>query len=617
MANVYQGDDARQLSMRSIVAGMIIGGVMAIANLYVGLKTGFGLPPMTIATCVMTYAVFRALERTIPAFRKTPFTILENYTMSSAATAAGYISSAGLASAIPALYLTTQRSPAWWEIMSWLAAVSALGVFMAIPLKRQFINVEALPFPMGTATAETLKAMYASSVEALQKARALFWSAVAGAGLAVWRDGYPPFVDWLGHHLLKEHVVTYLHTLAFPGSFPLYPGGAALQKRLTFGFEGSVIMVAAGAIIGIRMGVSLLIGAVVYFGVIGNQLVELGIVKSGTRGIVSWTIWPATAMMLTYGLLSFALRWRMVARAFGDLRAIFSKDKTNDDPIAHVEIPGSWFVAGIVVSGLACILLGHFRFGISWWMGMLALPVTFLLSIVVARARGETDLLPIGSVGKFMQMFSGWIVPSSVATNLMTASMAAGASVHSADLLTDLKAGYLLGANPRKQLISQLLGVLAGTLICVPVYAIIVRSEKLGTEAIPVPLAQAWADIAKLLSDGGGIFPTGALAATIIGALVGIILVLLEEVVPKPYRAWVPSAIGLGIAGVVSARTSISMFVGALAAWILYKASPKNNEKYTIAVASGLIAGESFMAVAIILWLDGSALIGELLSVLK
>ncbi|MFM8378783.1 MAG: OPT/YSL family transporter, partial [Planctomycetia bacterium] len=170
---VYAGDDAVQLSPRAVVTGMVIGGVMSISNLYVGLKTGWGLG-VTITACIIAFAVFRFLESVVPAWRDRPFTILENYTMSSAASAAGYMSSAGLVSAVPALYLTTGRLLTWWEIGLWLAALSMLGVFMAIPLKRQLINVDQLPFPSGIATAETLRSMHGSGGEAVPKARALF-----------------------------------------------------------------------------------------------------------------------------------------------------------------------------------------------------------------------------------------------------------------------------------------------------------------------------------------------------------------------------------------------------------------------------------------------------------
>src|SRR6476469_3682224 len=94
-AEVYRGDEVRQLSVRSLVSGMLIGAVMSISNLYVGLKTGWGLT-VTITACIMAYAVFKVLESIIPAYRRDPFTILENYTMSSAASAAGYMATSGL-----------------------------------------------------------------------------------------------------------------------------------------------------------------------------------------------------------------------------------------------------------------------------------------------------------------------------------------------------------------------------------------------------------------------------------------------------------------------------------------------------------------------------------------
>src|SRR5438874_13549042 len=109
LEHLYQGDSVRQLSLRSIVTGMLIGGVMSISNLYVGLKTGWGLG-VTVTSCIIAFAVFKALEVVIPRYREDPFTILENYTMSSAASAAGYMASAGLVSAIPALLLATGRA---------------------------------------------------------------------------------------------------------------------------------------------------------------------------------------------------------------------------------------------------------------------------------------------------------------------------------------------------------------------------------------------------------------------------------------------------------------------------------------------------------------------------
>ena len=182
-----------------------------------------------------------------------------------------------------------------------------------------------------------------------------------------------------------------------------------------------------------------------------------------------------------------------MVRAFGELGKLVGRPRRTSDPLAGIEAPTSWFVLGTAVSGGACVLFAIWRFDVSWWEGILAVLLTFVLSIVAARATGETDVTPIGAMGKITQLFFAGITPAAVpgrfmTTNLMTASITAGASSHSADLLTDLKSGYLLGGNPRKQTLSQLYGVLAGTLLCVPVYTIIVRTPP-RPAAVVVPAA--------------------------------------------------------------------------------------------------------------------------------
>lgn len=577
LANVYQGDAIRQLSPRAIVGGMLIGGLMSISNVYVGLKTGWGLG-VTITSSIIAYAVFRALETLSARIRNDPLTILENYTMSSAASAAGYMSTSGLISAIPALYLATGKQLAWWEMMVWLAAISMLGVFMAIPLKRQLINVDQLPFPTGTATAETLKSIHTAGAEAMAKAYALLAGGIIGGVTALLRSP-------LG---------------VIPDSLPLVPtaGGKRLLDTTSFGFEGSLLMVAAGAIIGIRVGLSLLIGAIVFYGVLGPVLIEREIVEPGYTGIVKWALWPASAMMVTSGLLAFLLRWRTVVRSLASLVSMLVP-QTRRDPLEHVEVPGKWFLFGTLVSGAVCVFLGHWLFAITWWMGVVAVLLTFVLSIVAARATGETDITPISAMGKITQLVYGVVAPSNMTTNLMTASITAGASAHSADLMTDLKSGYLLGGNARKQTISQLLGVVAGTLFTVPVYLLLVPDPaQIGSE-FPAPAAVVWASVAVMLADGLEALPPGALAAVAVGGLVGVVLVLAEHWLPRRHKRYVPSAIGLGIAGIIPAFTSVAMFGGALAAWLVSKRRPDLDNAYTIPVSSGIIAGESLMAVSV------------------
>jgi OPT family oligopeptide transporter len=320
--------------------------------------------------------------------------------------------------------------------------------------------------------------------------------------------------------------------------------------------------------------------------------------------------------MVTSGLMAFGLRWRTIARSFGELTAIFGHQKKQQDPLAHVEAPMWWFLVGVLVSGTACVLSGWYFFKIVWWMGIIAVVLTFILAIIAARATGETDFTPIGAMGKITQLTYGLLAPSNTTINLSTASITGAGACHSADLLVAMKAGYLVGANPRRQALSQFFGVIAGVLVCIPVYSIIVRmpafdpaTEKpatnLCTPEFPAPSAQIWKSVAELLSKGFEELPRYSILAMIIAGTLGIAIALGEEFLPRHYAKWLPSATGLGIAGVIQAPQSIALFIGALIAWTWMKAHARSGDRYIVAGSSGLIAGESLMGVTLKLWEGG------------
>src|SRR6185369_8830916 len=141
LKDVYRGDRVPQLTFRSVVTGMVLGGVMALSNLYVGMKTGWGLG-VTITACILAFGLFSSLQKLVPSLAKNEFTILENNMMSSVASAAGYMSSSIFVGAVPALYLASGETLSGVQLALWAGAVSFLGVFMAIPMKRQQINID-------------------------------------------------------------------------------------------------------------------------------------------------------------------------------------------------------------------------------------------------------------------------------------------------------------------------------------------------------------------------------------------------------------------------------------------------------------------------------------------
>jgi OPT family oligopeptide transporter len=607
---VYQGDHVKQATFRAILMGAILGGALSLQNLYVGLKTGWGLG-VAITACILSYTIYATLVRLAPKLFGPPMTILENNCMQSTASSAGYSTGGVMTSAICAYLLVTGKHIGWVALTFWTFFLAVLGTVMAIPMKRQMINIEQLKFPSGMAAAETLSSLHAEGDEAAKKARSLGWAAAIGAIIAWFRDAH---AGAKAGSILKG--LTKFSKFPAMIEIPKLTIGGKAAIQYTLGFEGSLIMIAAGALMGLRTTISMVVAGIANYAIVAPWIMSKGgITKLGYRGIVSWSLWPGAALMVTSGLLTFALQWRTVLRAFKGLGAAFGGGKkadtyreTGGDPLAEaearleaVEVPPSWFIAGMTFATIGIMVTGKIAFGISPLLSFIAVMLSFVLSIVACRATGETDTTPIGAMGKITQLTYGVLAPGNVVTNLMTASITAGSAGSSADLLTDLKSGYLLGANPRKQFLAQLAGTVVGTAVVVPMFYVLVpTTDVLGSDKFPAPSAQVWKGVADLLSKGVEQLHYTARWGILVGAIIGIVIPLLEMAYPKK-KQLIPSAMGLGLALVIPAWNSISMFIGALIAWMWWKKNQDQAEKYTVAVSSGIIAGESLMGVLILL----------------
>ena len=232
-------------------------------------------------------------------------------------------------------------------------------------------------------------------------------------------------------------------------------------------------------------------------------------------------------------------------------------------------------------------------------LGLIAAVLAFVVSLVCCRATGETDTTPIGPMGKLTQLLYA-VLPGAkgvASINLMAAGATASAGGAAADLLTDLKSGYILGANPRKQFLAQFIGVFFGTLAIVPAWYLMVP-DKPALEAFNPPATYMWKAVADLLTQGIHMLPVTAVWAIVIGGLVGVILPIIGVLLPKVH-AWLPSAMGLGLAWIMPFSNSLSFAIGAVLVTLWSKFHKRTSDLYYIPIASGLIAGESLVAALI------------------
>lgn len=581
LRKTYQ-PDATNLTVRAVVVGMLIGSVMALSNFYVFFKSGWSIG-VTLTSCIVGFAVFQTLHGL--GLTKKPLSALENNSLSTVASGAGYMTGGGNMAAFGALLMVTTVRPDPLPMIVWFALIAALGVFAAIPIKRQLINQEGLSFPTGTATAETISSIHSAAAGGgKDKAMWLGLAASFGATVTALRD--------------------FLALLPTQLSIPFLKIGGRSLAEWTLALKVEVVLFGAGALTSFRVGWSMLLGGVLTYGFLAPALVERGIVTSVSyKGIVAWTLWPGAAILVSSGLTSFALDYRSVVRSFTGIGRIFRRRTQGETEtgIAALECPEWWFPAGFVVLSPFVVFLMVWLFQIPLWASLIAVPLSVVMGFVAARVTGETDVTPTKALGPVTQVLYGVMSPGNLSGNIMSANVTGGIGLHAADLLTTLKTGWLLGAKPRHQFFAQLYGVIIGA--CVVVFAVrwlIPDPAMLGSEEWPAPSCVVWAGVSKAFSGGLAALHPSSIPAIIVGLVLGVVMALWDKFAPKKVRPYLPSPAGLGIAMVLPGSNCIAMFLGSAFAEVMRRLRPVLAEKIVVPIASGLIAGESLMGIAIL-----------------
>jgi OPT family oligopeptide transporter len=600
--NVWKGD-MPQLTIRSALSGMAIGGILSLTNLYVGAKTGWTLG-VGITSVILAFAFFKVMRSLHLAEE---FTVLENNCMQSIATSAGYMTSP-LISSLAAYMMFTGKVLPMPLVYFWILLVGVLGVLFAFPLKKRFINEEQYPFPEGKAAGVVMNALHSgNSEEGIFKAGILV---VTGAlsGLVKIMQSQAIMAKMRLSFFIPEFLDDWIVGL---GTIRL--GGIELRE-LTIRFDSDFVMMAAGGLMGIRTGVSLMIGAVInYFilapwmigrGDITGKVVD-GVTHYGFRAITMWALWGGVAMMTTASLCAFFSKPRMILDSF---TSILSRKKSGQaDILKDIELPITLSAIGVPIVGALLVYLSHVYFGVGIIMGIIAIPLVFIFTLIAAHSTALTSITPTGALGKLTQLTFSALSPGNVTTNIMTAAITGEVAGNASNLLMDIKPGYMLGGKPRHQAIGHILGILAGALVATPVfYYVFLRGNPAGlvSEQYAMPAAAIWKAVAEVLTKGLSSLGGSARWAVLIGAILGIGLEMVK--IKTKGKFWL-SGVGVGLAFVIQFNTCLAMFLGAFIFWLCgrcmkdtarfgYKVMVQNLEP----VCAGVIAGGAIIGILVI-----------------
>jgi len=585
--------DAREWSIRAVIAGVVVAAIMGASYPYIVLKLGFG-PNVSVVAAFFGYLFLGILFRN--------FSRWENNIVQTAGTSAAQ--TAFMCIILAAFDLMRQAPgrgftfrPEWYESFLWLTFASILGILLAVPLRKHYVVDEKLTYADGVAAAETIIVLDARGDEAKRAARALFLATIASA--VVWflttkwggRMFHVPLEAGEWKDFLTgggEQPGLFVETLA-PAMFGLTAATAGA------GFQLSLLSIGSGMIVGNRVNISMAIGATIAW-IIGPKLLVPEIIAAPVRGkLLLWMMWPGTGMLIAGGLTALFLKWRTLARTFSTLSA---------DSVKGGDVPLKLIAIGCAISSVGLIIVQYVFFDLPIWLTVIAILLSVPLMLVGLRVLGETNWGPISQLTNMMQAIFAGLMSGNLKANLAASGTTGTIAVQSEAIMQDYKAGHIIGSTPRFLTYSQLIAAPIGAIAVAIAYPLIRDIYGIGNEVVKgqspltAPISARIAGFADVLSGGFDKLPKYALAFMLIGAVVGIVITLGESFW-KHGRKWLPSATGLGIGMMVPGFVVFTMVLGGILMSLWTRVDKKSADQLGMPLASGLIAGEAVMAILI------------------
>ena len=567
-----------ELTVTSIIMGVLLAVIFGAANAYLGLRVG-----MTVSASIPAAVISMGVIRII--MRKN--SILESNIVQTIGSA-GESLAAGAIFTMPALFLWAEEGlcsmPSLVEITLIALCGGVLGVLFMVPLRNALIVKEhqTLLYPEGTACADVLLA----GEEGGANASTVF----SGMGLAA---VFKFIVD--GLKVIPADVSAAFKSFKGEIGMEVYPallgvGYIVGPKIASYMFVGSVF------------GWLVIIPLICLFGPdtwlypaeAGTTIAQL---YAGGGAAAIWSTYVkyiGAGAIATGGIISLIKSLPLIVRTFSDSMKSVKGGKNTSTARTAQDLPMQFILVGIVAMVV-----------IIW--AVPAIPVTLLgaaLIVIFGFFFATVSSRMVGLVGSSNNPVSGMAIATLLIATMaikgsgktgidgMTAAIAIGSVICiiaaiAGDTSQDLKTGYLLGATPKKQQIGELIGVLASGLAIGGVLYLLNAAWGYGGAEVPAPQAT----LMKMIVEG---IMGGKLPWTLV--FIGVFLALMVEVIGIPV---LPFAIGLYL----PIYLSTPIMIGGVIKLIVTKRKNKTEEEIKeddskgILYSSGLIAGEGLVGI--------------------
>ena len=566
-----------EITVTSIIMGILLAVVFGAANAYLGLRVGMTVSA-SIPAAVIAMGVIRVLMR--------KNSILESNIVQTIGSA-GESLAAGAIFTLPALFLWASEGkmdkPGILEITLIALIGGLLGVFFMVPLRNALIVKEhgTLPYPEGTACAEVLLAG--------EKGGANASTVFAGMGFAAL---FKFIID--GLKAVSGEITFAVKGFAGAIGTQIYP--AVMSVGYICGARISSFMFAGGVLAWL-----VIIPLIVLFGgdnVLFGKVIAEVYAKGGASGIWgSYVRYIGAGALAAGGIISLIKSLPLIVKTFsGAMKSMSGGGKVSGERTAQ-DMNMVVVLSAIVVLTLAIWLIP-------------AIPVSLLgaaIIVVFGFFFATVSSRMVGLVGSSNNPVSGMAIATLLIATLIlkvtgaegVAGMASAIAIGSVicivaaiagDTSQDLKTGFILGSTPKKQQIGEIVGVVASALAIGGTLYLLDTAWGFGSEQLAAPQAT----LMKLITEGvmEGNLPWGLV-------FVGVFIAVVVEIIGIPV---LPFAIGVYL----PVQLNACIMVGGLVRLALDKMKKPEEEKTAIVndgvlFCSGMIAGEGLVGILLAL----------------
>ncbi|KAG2573680.1 probable metal-nicotianamine transporter YSL9 isoform X1 [Panicum virgatum] len=601
-----------QLTARGMVASLAVGAMYSVIVMKLSLTTGL-IPTLNVSAALIAFVILRgwtqALARLGVATR--PFTRQENTVVQTCAVACYSIAvGGGFGSFLLGLNKRTYemageetegnvpgsyKEPGIGWMTGFLFAVSFVGIVALIPLRKIMIIDYKLTYPSGTATAVLINGFHTTHGDATAKqqvngftkyfAISFFWS----------------FFQWF-------------YSGGGNCGFSQFPTFGLTAWKQTFFFDFSLTYVGAGMICSHLVNLSLLLGALLSWGVMWPLISDLkgdwypaDIPESSMRSLQGYKAFICIALILGDGLYNFVKIVAFTVKSLVDRSRLKSAKKEEDIPVldeihrnevfTRDSIPTwlafSGYLALSVVEVFAIPLMFH---EMKWYYVVTAYLLAPALGFCNAYGAGLTDINMAYNYGKVaLFILAAWAgKDNGVVAGLVGCGLVKSLVSISADLMHDFKTGHLTLTSPRSMIIAQAIGTAMGCVIGPLTFLLFYKAFDIGNPDgyWKAPYALVYRNMAILGVQGFSALPLHCLQLCYGFFGFAVAANLMRDLLPPKYGKWIPLPMAMGVPFLVGASFAIDMCVGSLIVFTWNMIDRSKASSMVPAVASGLICGD-------------------------